>query len=360
MAPLLKELYNESYIELLSRTIVSEYSSFDAKKFKMTIFDGEWKNRELKSRMRHIASSLGLYLPKEYKSAISILKLTFKKMNYDYGLENMIFQDFVAVYGVYDVETSLSALESFTINSSSEFTIREFLLLEYEITMKKMFLWAHSENEHVRRLVSEGSRSRLPWAIALPIFKKDPSPVLKLLDLLKDDESAYVRKSVANSLNDISKDNPEVVKKIVSQWIGFSKNRDALLKHGCRTLLKASDKKTLELFGYRDPKGLHVKNFTYDKEVNMGEKIGFSFLLNSTQILGKLRIEFAIEFLRKNSRHNKKVFKISEGDYLEQDKYIQKSYSFKPISTRVYYSGVQRLSIIINGVIFKKVEFILF
>jgi len=129
-------------------------------------------------------------------------------MNHNYGLENMIFQDFVEVYGLDSFDVSMMAFEVFTVNSSSEFAIRKFILKYEEKTMIQMLLWAKSENEHVRRLASEGSRSRLPWAVALPVFKEDPTSVVEILELLKDDVSAYVRKSVANNLNDISKDNP--------------------------------------------------------------------------------------------------------------------------------------------------------
>ena len=360
MAELLKNLYNQKYIELLTSTLSQEYSSFESKKFTQSIFDKEWRDRELKDRMRHISTTLGLYLPKNYSQAIEILQVVFEKMNYDYGLENMIFQDFVAVYGLEQPEVSLNALECFTIKSSSEFAIREFILLYQDFTLQKMLDWTHSDNEHIRRLASEGSRSRLPWAIALPIFKKDPTKVIEILELLKDDESAYVRKSVANNLNDISKDNPLLLKEIAPKWIGYSKNRDALLKHGCRTLLKNSDKEILKLFGYPHPQNITIKKFTYDTDVVMGEDLTFNFELNAIESLGKLRIEFALDFLRKNNKHNKKVFKISEGVYSENQKSISKVYSFRPISTRVYYRGLHKLSLIINGIVFKEVEFMLF
>lgn len=359
MQELFKNLYNEAYIELLSTKVKSEYNSFNSKKFTETVFDKDFKDRELKSRMRHISTTLGAYLPKNYKHAIDILKLAFKKMNFAYGLENMIFQDFVALYGLVELETSLDALECFTINSSSEFAIREFILHHPKQTMKRILLWAKSENEHIRRLASEGSRPRLPWAIALPIFKNNPTEVIEILELLKDDESVYVRKSVSNNLNDISKDNPELVKKIASEWINYSNNRDSLLKHGCRTLLKNSDTQTLELFGYSYPKNIKVEKFTYDTEVTMGENLAFSFELNAAESLGKLRLEFALEFLRKNNKHNKKVFKISEGIYTQSQKKINKSYSFRPITTRVYYRGLHKLSLLVNGVVFKEVEFTL-
>ena len=128
MALLLKNLYNEEYISLLCSSIKEEFVSFETQNFTKSIFNEKWQTRELKDRMRHIATTLGIYLPSQYSRAIEILKLAFKKMNFSYSLQNMIFQDFVEVYGLNELSISLDALEAFTINSSSEFAIRRFIL----------------------------------------------------------------------------------------------------------------------------------------------------------------------------------------------------------------------------------------
>ena len=357
MAELFKDLYNTQYIQLLATNITKKYPTFQHTAFKQAIFNTSWNEYELKDRMHHISTILGDFLPKEYKKAIDILSLIFTNMNNSYGLENMIFQDFVEVYGLDSFDVSMRALEIFTVNSSSEFAIRQFLIQEEQRTMKQMLVWAKSENEHIRRLASEGCRPRLPWAIALPVFKGDPTLVLEVLELLKDDTSAYVRKSVANNLNDISKDNPEIVKKLTKEWLGFSKERDSMLKHGCRTLLKASDSEVLALFGFTKPVNITLQNFVHTSCVNIGEELEFSFDICSSQTLGKLRIEFIMGFLRKNGKQNKKVFKIAEGTYAQKTKAVSKTYSFRPISTRVYYKGEQSLSILINGVVFKEISF---
>ena len=223
MAALLKNLYNDTYINRLSLAIKSSYPNFDTVTFTASVFNDSWEQKELKKRMRHISSTLGLYLTDDYQSNVKILQETFLQMNYNYGLENMIFQDFVEVYGMDDFDTSMVALESFTVNCSSEFAIRRFII-KYPIqTMRQMKLWTKSNNEHIRRLASEGCRPRLPWAIALPPFKENPTEVLEILELLKDDESEYVRKSVANNINDISKDNPEIVMVLTKSWIAQNK-----------------------------------------------------------------------------------------------------------------------------------------
>ena len=354
MSKLLKNLYNENYINILSDNIKLNFVYFKSENFKDSIFNNSWDEKELKQRMRHISNMLYTFLPKDYKKSIEILKNTFVKINNKYSLENMIFQDFVEVYGLENFEISINALESFTINSSSEFAIRQFILKYPNQTIAKMILWAKSDNEHIRRLASEGCRPRLPWAIALAHYKQDPTDILPILEILKDDESLYVRKSVANNLNDISKDNPQILKDITKKWIGNNSKRDWILKHGCRTLLKNADTEILEIFGFKENKYISINSFMLNKEIKMGEDLLFSFVLKSTKNLGKLRIEYAIEFLRKNDRYSKKVFKISEGIYKQKDKNITKSYSFKPITTRKYYKGIHKLSIIVNGIVLQE------
>jgi len=359
MAKLLKELYDKNYINILSDNIIATYSGFNKKKFITSVFNDNWHNKELKQRMRHISNTLYLFLPNNYKESIFILKNTFLKMNTQYSLENMVFQDFVEVYGLEDFKISMEALEIFTINSSSEFAIRQFILKYPSETMNQLKLWAIDKNEHIRRLASEGSRPRLPWAITLSKYKKNPKEILKILDILKDDESLYVRKSVANSLNDISKDNPMIVKEIAKRWIGINKNRDWILKHGCRTLLKNGDKEILKIFGFKQNHNIFIDNFILTKNIKIGEKMEFSFVVKSCENLGKLRIEYSIEFVRQNNKYTKKVFKISEGVYNKKSKKISKYYSFKPISTRKYYKGLHQLNIIINGIILDSKKFTL-
>ena len=337
MAYLLKDLYNEKYIDLLCSNIQKSHTAFQADAFKSKVFNASWKSLELKERMRHISTTLKAYLPQSFQESTSILKDVFSQMNFSFSLENMIFQDFVEVYGIDNFEISMSALEHFTVNSSSEFAIRRFILKYPQTSMQQMRLWATSENYHVRRLASEGCRSRLPWAIALSDFKKDPSMILEILEILKNDDSPYVRKSVANNLNDISKDNPEIVTELTREWIGQDKNLDAILKHGCRTLLKRSDKDILKLFGFHEPTKVEMNDFIYTKTTSSHDNLDFSFTLDSDEVLGVIRVEYALYFLRKNGIHNKKVFQIYNGDLKTKSKSFKKSYSFKEISTRKYY-----------------------
>lgn len=210
MATPLKDVYDETFLLEFGRRIQTVYPSFDVQAFIASIIDESWEALALKGRTRRISIKLGQYLPQKYESALDVL---VEIADDCVGFPYLFFPDFVAVYGQAEEhwERSMSALERFTQKSSSEFAIRSFLLREPTRVMNQMTAWAIHPNEHVRRLASEGCRPRLPWAESLPMFKEDPAPVLEILELLKEDPSLYVRKSVANNLNDISKDHPEAV-----------------------------------------------------------------------------------------------------------------------------------------------------
>jgi len=226
--------------------------------------------------------------------------------------------------------------------------------------MAQMGLWAESKSHHVRRLASEGCRPRLPWAMALPEFKQEPGPVLLVLEKLKNDESEYVRRSVANNLNDISKDNPQLVIEVARNWLGDNRKLDWVVKHACRTLLKQGQPEIMELFGFAKPDHIKIKEFVAQPSVEIGDNLDFSFTLETQhKKLGKLRIEYVIDFVKKNGNLSRKIFKISESDTKNNSKTVTKSHSFKKISTRKYYAGNHVISIIVNGHEMASTEFLL-
>ena len=359
MAELLKNIFDRKFIKKLAADLKDSYPDFDETAFIKGIFTKDWPDKALKQRMRHISENMQCCLPADYKKAISLLKPVSDKYT---GLEHMVFPDFIELCGIDDISTSIDAMEYFTEKSSSEFPIR-FFIIKYEKQMlTQMKVWAKSKNEHLRRLASEGCRPRLPWAIGLPKYKNDPSTIIPILETLKEDESEYVRRSVANNLNDISKDNPKVVIEIVKKWKGLDlgPETDKLIKHGCRTLLKQGNPKIIKLFGFRVPKDVQVKKFKITKEIKMGGEIEFEFTLNTDKKkLGLLRIEYIVEFVRQNNKTGKKVFKISEGDYSESERKVVKKHSFKPISTRKYYSGKHFVSVVVNGISLSNKSFVI-
>ena len=356
MAEQLKNVYTKDYISNLSFKIKENYKQFDVNTFIDSIFDKTWQELELKQRMRHIVIILNKYLPFSYEKQLEILKPVSKDFR---SFEAMFFQDFVEVFGLDDFDNSMKALEVFTIDSSSEFAIRQFLLKYEDKTMNQMKLWSKSPNEHLRRLSCEWCRPRLPWAIALPLYKKNPSKVLEIIELLKNDKSLYVRKSVANNLNDISKDNPHLVIDFVKTNLGISKDLDWICKHASRTLLKKGDKDILKLFDFNKSAHVDIINFVCNKSVCVNESLNFSFELVSKESIGTIRVEYVIDYLKSNGVHNKKVFMISQNEIKLSSKKFIKRQSFKNMTTRKHYLGIHFISILINGEEIMKKEFLL-
>jgi len=356
MSKAFKDLYNKKFIRTLSDVLTGVYADFDSEKLASLVFNKGWKHKELKQRMRHITDSLHACLPEKYDDALAILRPAAEHFS---GIECLVFPDYVEVYGLKHYRKSISALAHFTKYSTSELAVRPFIIQYGDKMMAQMQRWATSKNHHVRRLASEGCRPRLPWAMALPEFKHDPAPVLLILEQLRSDESEYVRRSVANNLNDISKDHPRVTFTTAKQWHGYSVETDRLIKHACRTLLKAGDKKTMRLFGYQDTRHIQLQKCKLSKRVNMGSDLDFEFVIGSTtkRESGKLRIDYAIDFVRSNGNRNRKVFRISDVDFMGKSKPVSKKHSFRKITTRRYYPGRHGLSVIVNGVILWEDEF---
>ncbi len=356
MADALKNLYDKRFLEALARALSQQYPAFDTDGFCEKFKPAEWEMLELKQRVRFLTQVLCETLPEDYATTLEILKPVSSQFK---GFEYMVFPDYVATFGLEEFDLSMDALAVFTVYSTSEFAVRPFIEKYGNKMLQQMLEWSHSDDLHLRRLASEGCRPRLPWATALPEFKKDPSAILPILENLKQDESDYVRRSVANNLNDISRDHPELVKQVARQWLGKNVDTDRLLKHACRTLLKAGDADVLELFGYVYAEHVRMHDMRVSRRVKTGEELVFSFQLESRneQNLGRLRIEYAIGFYRPGRMPGRKVFKLGEAEYNCRSKSFVRQHSFRTITTRRYYPGEHSLELIINGRVFSKHNF---
>ncbi|MBT5953844.1 DNA alkylation repair protein [bacterium] len=355
MSTLFKDVFCLPFYKSFCKAFSPLSPLFDSQLFIDKIFIDEFESFELKERISHTAKVFSEFMPQNFPEASELLiefvdHLTSLGVKRD-GIEYLFLSDYIWMYGIDDLESSIKAIEVVTQFVTCEFSVRPFILKYPDVMMKQMVDWSTHESEYVRRLSSEGSRPRLPWAMALPLFKKDPSPLFKILENLRYDSSEYVRRSVANNLNDISKDHPDVLMSFVKKWKGVSKETDWLLKHASRTLLKKGDSTTLALFGL-DSSGLEVSDFKVDTPlVNIGERVSFSFILkNKINGTKRVRLEYAIYFMLKNGKQSKKVFKISEKDigkgYNER---VLRTHSFRFITTRTYYPGEHKVSVIVNG-----------
>ena len=348
-----KNRYNYESLHRLALRIRAVYPSFPVDDFVDDVMDETWDALELKARMRQITIRLGKYLPGDYEQALGILDTVIA--DYPAGLGDftlLCFPDFVEVHGQDERhwDASMAALARYTPFSTSEFAVRPFIIKHEERMMAQMTAWALHDNEHVRRLASEGCRPALPWGQALAGFKKNPLPVLAILEQLKTDPSLYVRKSVANNLNDISKTHPALVTRIARDWYGKNAHTDWIVKHGCRTLLKKGNRDVLDIFGFADADDVQVDGFALGAaSLAIGENVPFSFTIGVKKA-AKVRLEYGIDYVKANGRRNRKIFQISELFLKENGKkYYTKKHSFADASTRKHYPGTHSITLIVNG-----------
>ncbi|MCB9261099.1 MAG: DNA alkylation repair protein [Flavobacteriales bacterium] len=356
MATPLKDLYSPDFFDSFADILKEFIQPFDKKKFVQSIFCEDWFEKELKERQKHTTSVLHTYLPQNFDQACKIildLSAKLKSKPFDFqGIEFLFLPEWIEKNGLLFPEKSIKIFEELTTFVTCEFAVRPFIANYPNQMVTSMTQWSKHKNEHVRRLASEGCRPRLPWGMALTLFKTDPKPILPILENLKNDPSEYVRRSVANNLNDIAKDHPEITLKIAKNWFGKTKYTDTLLKHACRTLLKKGDARALKLFGLSSTINTKVSDFKIlTPEVGIGNNLHFEFSLTNLEKEKQLiRVEYAIYYLLKSGEYGKKIFKISEKNYLpNQFVTITKKHSFRAITTRVFYSGIQKLSILVNG-----------
>jgi len=358
----LKDLYNENFYNALGVVFKKHIPHYNHTAFLKRVLSPAFYTMELKQRTFHTAEVLHSFLPKDFKKGAGmVVSISEDLRKQGPGkFEHIFLTEYLAMYGKSHVEESIKAMEQVTQLISCEFAIRPFIIEYPDLLLKTMFNWTKHPSRHVRRLASEGSRPRLPWGMALHFLKKDPSPTFPILEALKNDSCEIVRRSVANHLNDISKDHPDVLLKIAKQWKGKSRETDAILKHACRTLLKSGDVTALGIFDLAPDKELSMSGFKLlTPEVRMGDKLEFTFRVKNNGRQSKIvRIEYAMHFLRSNGTHTQKVFKISEREMGAGEQItIQRAQSFKPITTRVYYKGLQNVAIIINGKQYKPLSF---
>lgn len=355
MSSLLKDIYHEAFFTELAEQLGDVMPGFKQQAFIQAIFDEHWKGKELKERIRHSSTVMHRFLPASFPEAAGIICKTIqacRKKGVTGGFAHIIFPDYVEQYGLEHFPEAVKAMEFITQFITCEFAVRPYLLRYEKAMYAQMLKWSTHPNEQVRRLSTEGIRPRLPWGKGVPSLKKDPAPIWPVLENLKQDPSETVRRSVANNLNDIAKDHPELVLKRIKQWKGLSPETDALIKHGCRTLLKQGHPEILKFYGLHKSAHFTISGFRVETPVvRQGDALQFSFRLTNTDRKPQTaRIEYAMYYLRKNGQLSKKVFKISErklagGEVLQ----LTRKQSFRPITTRVYYPGQQQVALIING-----------
>lgn len=356
MAEPLKYWYDPIFFEHLCKVLKRVIPDFNDTQFIHSVFDTQWPDLELKQRTRKVTLALHCVLPKDYCQAVDFIvniSNTYLEEKYDKPLYPLIFlPDYVELYGLDHFKKSMEAIEQTTQLISAEFAIRPFILKYPKESMHQMMRWSRHKNHHVRRLASEGCRPRLPWAMGLPEFKKDPSPIIPILENLKQDKSEFVRRSVANNLNDIAKDHPQLILKIAKQWKNISNETDWILKHGSRTLLKQGHRSALRFHGFDSTIKAKVSSLRWhQKNIKIGDTSAFSFSVsNEERRKSNLRIEYTITYITSSGKSSRKVFKVSERvlDPGEQIDIVRRQ-RFTDFTTRKHFPGKHLLEIVVNG-----------
>lgn len=359
-----KNLLNKKVIQGMAPHFKRHYPKFDSAGFIRTATK-DLNKRELKARTIHITQTMIEYLPKDFEKTGRILMASLgPPLDDDLsagtidergigGWAVSSLTHYVALRGHNHFDFSMLLLKEMTKSFTAEFDIRFFLIESPKKTLAVLKKWAKDENHHVRRLASEGCRPRLPWGMSLPQYIQNPSPIIKLLELLKDDDKEYVRRSVANNLNDIAKDHPEIVAELATQWMtDASKERQKLIRHACRTLIKNGHKKTLKVFGYKPAKLSQAVVKIETPEVVFGDALEFTLHIESkTKKDQALLIDYIIHHQKANGKTSPKVFKWKTTT-LAANKGLSstKKHPMRQVTTRVYHPGLHTLEVIINGV----------
>jgi 3-methyladenine DNA glycosylase AlkC len=374
MAEPFKNLLNPALVRSAARHLARAWPAFPAARFtQLALRDLE--HLEMKDRAMQIAAALEATLPPDFDRAASIIEASLapapaherigELASGDAGLAGWIvwpLGEFVARRGIDHPERALVALHALTQRLTAEFAIRPFIVRHPQLVFETLARWVHDPSPHVRRLVSEGSRPRLPWGLRLKALIADPSPTLPLLEALQDDPSEYVRRSVANHLNDIAKDHPALVAGWVERHLpGAGAERRALLKHASRTLIKQGDARMLALWGHGERFAGSATLTLKPARVALGGHVELGLALASRSARPqRLAIDYLVHHVKADGDTSPKVFKGWTVELPPRGTLaLRKRHSMKPVTTRRYHAGRHVVEVQVNGRVVAEAAFVL-
>jgi 3-methyladenine DNA glycosylase AlkC len=366
MAEALKDSFGLDKPSIIAASLKKYFPMFDSEAFESECLIS-YEEKSLTERCSAIADAMHKYLPSDFEDACQIVtkSLGEKLRNEDdLGMAPFIYMPhviYVGKYGLDNFASSMALQYELTQRFTAEFSIRAYLEQHPQETLAILEQWSADESPHVRRLVSEGTRPRLPWASRLKEFQKDPTPVIHLLEQLKDDEALYVRRSVANNLNDISKDNPTVVAEVTARWLSEpTPERVWVVKHALRSAIKRGERWALEVLGFSEKPTvslLNVKISPSSVKKESSALIEFD-VLNKKKGVASLLVDFQVHFVKANGKTSPKVFKLKAQEFSPGEQLsFRKKVSLKTMSTRKHYPGIHKVEAVINGEVFELGEF---
>ena len=348
-APALKEMFDARRFRHVAREVAALHPRFDAARFLAHALPG-LDALTLLQRLRRMTECLRNTLPADYGKALAVLRRLAPRI--DHSFVTLVLPDYVGLYGLDDFDASMDALKFFTAFGSSEFAVREFLRRDLSRTLAVLETWSRDPGEHVRRLASEGCRPRLPWSFRLEALVADPSPVAPILENLKADPSLYVRKSVANHLNDITKDHPAWVLDRIEGWPLENSHTAWIAKRALRTLIKNGDRRALAIIGAGEPPKVLVHDFVArPHDIALGDRLTLSFWLESKSTkTQRLIVDYIIHYVKKSGASSAKVFKLKELTLAAgKSVLIERNQIIRDFTTRVHHPGRHIVEIVING-----------
>lgn len=373
MAEPLKQLINAATVQAIARHVGRVWPAFDRAGFERQALQG-LESLELKARVMQLARALVEALPADVEQAASILEACLGPAGDgddlaglrtgDAGLAGWAVWPLAEAIALIAAEhhpaRGLAALHAMTQRLTAEFAIRPFLVRHPALGFETLARWVHDPSAHVRRLVSEGSRPRLPWGLRLRSLVADPSPTLPLLRALQDDPSAYVRRSVANHLNDIAKDHPALIAQWLAQHLpGASAERLALLRHASRGLIKQGDAAVLSAWGLGQPLRGKAELTLSPTVLALGGVLQLRLALQASgRKPQRLAIDYAVHHVKAAGHRTAKVFKgwvidLAPGEH----RLLEKRHPLRAITTRRYHAGAHAVDVRINGVVAAHAEF---
>jgi 3-methyladenine DNA glycosylase AlkC len=360
MAVSLKAFFSESLVRRLAGDIARVHPGFPVRRFVKEACSG-LDSLELLDRGRHISRALAECLPPEYPRAVDAL---MRSLGPEHASDELIgvgmapffyfpHLQYVAEHGLDHFDVSMNAQYELTKRFSAEASIRPFIARDPERTLAVLRAWTADDNAHVRRLVSEGTRLRLPWAPRVPWLEAHPERVLELLELLKDDRATLVRRSVANSLNDLGKVYPALLFRTCRSWLrGASEERRALVEHALRSAVKRGEAEALRLLGFGTEASFAIEDVRFDpSRVAIGGRVAFAFVLRSTaQVTQGLLVDVAVHFVKARGDTAPKVFKLARVDLPPRGRMpLATSFSLAVHTTRKPRPGTHAVDVIVNG-----------
>lgn len=360
MADALKTFFSPTLVRRLGADIAGVHPPFPERAFVKSATKG-LDDLELLDRGRHIARALAAHLPPDYPRAVDVL---LRSLGTEHtsdellgaGMEPFFYLPhtiFIAEHGLEHFDVSMRAQYELTKRFSAESSIRAYIAHDPERTFDVLREWAADSNPHVRRLVSEGTRLRLPWAMRVAWLDRHPERVLELLELLKDDPATLVRRSVANNLNDLGKVHPRLLARTCEAWMeeGAPEERRATIEHALRSAIKRSDPDALRILGYGRKAAVAIEEVRFEpKRVAIGQRVAMWFVLRSTASRAQeLLVDVAVHFIRERGT-SAKVFKLKRVTLPARGSVaLSTSFSLAVHTTRVPRPGRHAVDVIVNG-----------